>query len=78
MSVTSAKTELYRMFPGEDVDAMVQAQPLLLIEDVADAISELQRCGAAECSQNLQVFCNQASDSQIWLILERHPCELAS
>ena len=40
----AARAELQRLFPEADVDRMVEGQPLLLVEDVGEAISELQRC----------------------------------
>lgn len=52
MGVPFAKSELHRIFPGSDVDVMVEAQPWLLIEDIANAVSELRRYGAASHIEN--------------------------
>ncbi len=41
--IPAAKQALSSIFPDADVDAMVEAQPLLLIEDVEEAIGELRR-----------------------------------
>lgn len=41
--VPAARDQLGQLFPQTDIDAMVQEQPLLLTEDVACCIAELQR-----------------------------------
>lgn len=52
VSVPTAKAELCRIFPGEDVDAIVEVQPWMLIENINHAISDFQRCGADECIED--------------------------
>lgn len=41
--VPAAKEALLRLFPDADIDAMVEQQPLLLVEDIELAVSELKR-----------------------------------
>lgn len=43
-AVPAAKEALARLFPDADIDAMVEEQPLLLVEDIELAVSELKRC----------------------------------
>lgn len=49
--VAVAAAKLEAMFPEGGVDEMVEAQPLLLVEDVEDVVGELERwvqaCSAA-------------------------------
>lgn len=45
-SVPVAKAALSRLFPDSDIDRMVEEQPLLLVEDIELALSEMKRCAA--------------------------------
>ena len=41
--VPVAKAALSRLFPDSDIDRMVEEQPLLLVEDIELALSEIKR-----------------------------------
>lgn len=55
MHVQVAAAKLDTTFPGTDIGQLVEQQPLLLLEDIDEAIDELQRY----CSTWQQNFARQ-------------------